>query len=64
MPDIPLGVMEAANRGEELPKAAVEMAPKEVLRRIEENKRRRAGPIDAGKLKSKKWNRNKGTGKR
>jgi hypothetical protein len=64
MPDIPLGVMEAANRGEELPKAAVGMAPKEVLRRIEENKRRRAGPIDAGKLKSKKRNRNKGTGKR
>ncbi|KAL3779010.1 hypothetical protein ACHAW5_010001 [Stephanodiscus triporus] len=63
MPDIPLSVMEAANRGENLQKVAVEMAPKEVLRRIEESKRKRVGPINASKLKSK-WNRAKGIGKR
>ena len=63
MPDIPLSVIEAANRGEKLPEDTVKMAPKAVLRRIEEDKRRRAGPINASKLKSK-WNRDKGTVKR
>jgi hypothetical protein len=64
MPEIPLSLMEAANRGEDPRKAGVEMAPEEVLRRMEESRRRRAGPIDAGKSKSRKWNRNKGKGKR
>lgn len=63
MPEIPLSVMEAANRGEKLQKVAVEMAPKEVLRRIEESKRKRVGAINASKLKSK-WNRAKGIGKK
>lgn len=59
MPDIPLSVMEAANRGEK-PKEQVVMAPMETLRRMqEENKSRKGRPIDADKLKSK-WNRRKG----
>ena len=63
MPDIPLSAIEAANRGE-MPQlmvvagatAGVEMAPKEVLRQIEESKRKRmySGPINKSKLKSKR----------
>ena len=63
MPDIPLSAIEAANRGE-MPQqvtvvagstAGVEMAPKEVLRQIEESKRKRmgSGPINKSKLKSR-----------
>jgi hypothetical protein len=63
MPDIPPSVMEAANRGVKSPMETVTMAPKAVLQRIEEGKRKRAGPINASKLRSK-WNRDKGNGKR
>ncbi|KAL3781355.1 hypothetical protein HJC23_013439 [Cyclotella cryptica] len=48
MPEIPLSVMEAANRGEKLSK--VEMAPKELL----EQSRRNEGPIDVSRLKMKR----------
>jgi membrane protein insertase Oxa1/YidC/SpoIIIJ len=59
MPEIPLSVMEAANRGEKL-KEPVIMAPREALIRLqEENMSRKDRPIDAEKLKSK-WNRRKG----
>lgn len=63
MPDIPLSAIEAANRGEMPQQVAVagattgvEMAPKEVLRQIEESKRKRmgsSGAINKSKLKSK-----------
>mmetsp|Transcript_14551 Transcript_14551/g.23624 ORF Transcript_14551/g.23624 Transcript_14551/m.23624 type:complete len:273 (-) Transcript_14551:38-856(-) len=62
MPEIPLSVMEAANRGEK-PAEEVKMAPKELLDRRLESKKMNRGPIDAGKLKSK-WNRKKGKKKR
>lgn len=62
MPEIPSSVMEAANRGEK-PVEKVKMAPKEVLDRRLESKKKSGGPIDAGKLKSK-WNRKKGKRKR
>jgi len=55
MPEIPLSVMEAANRGEK----AVEMAPQQVLEKRSESKRKSDGPINANKLKSK-WNKKKG----
>ncbi|KAL7539106.1 hypothetical protein ACHAXR_009028 [Thalassiosira sp. AJA248-18] len=58
MAEIPLSQMEAANRGEK----PVEMAPKEVLAKRVEGKKKSSGPIDVDKLKSK-WNRKKG-GKR
>ena len=59
MPEIPLSVTEAANRGEKL-KEPVIMAPREALIRLqEENMSRKDRPIDAEKLKSK-WNRRKG----
>jgi len=59
MPEIPLSVMEAANRGEKL-KEPVIMAPREALIRMqEENMSRKDRPIDAEKLKLK-WNRRKG----
>ncbi len=59
MTDIPLSVMEAANRGEK-PEEPVVMAPIDTLLRMqEENKSRKDRPIDADKLKSK-WIRRKG----
>ena len=58
MPDIPLNVMEAANRGE-LPKRPVEIAPKKILRMADQKRRRGDGAIDTKKLKSK-WNKKKG----
>ena len=59
MTDIPLSVMEAANRGEK-PEEPVVMAPIDTLLRMqEEHKSRKDRPIDADKLKSK-WIRRKG----
>jgi len=55
MPEIPLKVMEAANRGEKL----AEIAPKEVLEKRERTKQKSEEPIDADRLKSK-WNKRKG----
>ncbi|KAL7481752.1 hypothetical protein ACHAW6_007425 [Cyclotella cf. meneghiniana] len=56
IPEIPLSVMEAANRGEKPSK--VEMAPKELL----EQSRRNEGPIDVSRLKLKrdKWKQKSG----
>jgi len=58
MPEIPLSVMEAANRGEK-PEKVAEMAPKEILLRQREARKKHRTPIDTNKLKSK-WNRKKG----
>ena len=59
MTDIPLSVMEAANRGEK-PEEPVVMAPIDTLLRMqEEHKSRKDRPIDADKLKSK-WIRRNG----
>jgi len=56
MPDIPLNVMEAANRGE-LPEKPIEMASKEVLKKsIHESD----GPINLAKKVKSKWNKKKG----
>jgi len=61
MPEIPMSVMEAANRGEKLEEPRpVEMAPREVLeRRNVDKKKKSKAPIDVGKLKSK-WSRKRG----
>jgi len=58
MPEIPMSVMEAANRGVR-PEKPVEMAPREVLERREDEKKKSEGSIDVDKLTSK-WNRRKG----
>ncbi len=58
MPDIPLSVMEAANRGEK-PKEPVVMAPKEAILRMQEENKSKEKPIDAEKLKTK-WSRRRG----
>lgn len=58
MPDLSLKMMEAANRGEKLERP-VEMAPREVLAKREEEKKKKSGPIRADKLRSK-WNKKKG----
>lgn len=57
MPEIPLSVMEAANRGEKL--VEIKMAPKELLEKRSESKRKSDAPINLNKLKSKR-NRKKG----
>ena len=56
MPDIPLNVMEAANRGE-LPEKPIVMASKEVLQK---SRHKSDGPINLAKKVKSKWNKKKG----
>ena len=56
MPDIPLNVMEAANRGE-LPEKPIVMASQEVLQK---SRHKSDGPINLAKKVKSKWNKKKG----
>ena len=51
MPDVPLHVMEAANRGERVKE--IEMAPKELLQQREEMKNKSVRGVDVNKLRTK-----------